>query len=152
MDSDFNIVCPTVLFGEQLGQTVPGNNYYSYRLEQLVSLQAVKCSTGAASCRRPDVSTYMFGLVLTAPNASSSDAQLSRDIIRAWAQFAATGSPGQLGSAQWAPAFLSNSFETQFMALNASNYRMVTGGFYEPTCDTFWKPKLFSLYRYGSDD
>ncbi|KAH9405685.1 hypothetical protein TYRP_001547, partial [Tyrophagus putrescentiae] len=82
------------------------------------------------------------------------ETKLSADMVRAWTNFAKHGDPGHWegsgsgngssNSVQWRGAFSgADHSSVQFMELNAHHYRMV-GGFYQKSCDGFWKAKLFA--------
>ena len=84
---------------------------------------------------------YVFGIPIMARGTSfyrKADEALSRVIMRAWLNFAKTGSPGKIGETQWEQG---SAISTQVMYLRNQHFRMVKGAFSE-SCDHFWKPKL----------
>lgn len=90
---------------------------------------------------------YLFSLATT--KADPELYQLSKDIIHAWTSFARSGVPGKLGASTttWEEAVGGNKavkdYRTRYLSLEANKYKMVDH-FFEATCDSFWKPKLFA--------
>ena len=76
---------------------------------------------------------------------TQTDLKLSKDMIQAWTSFGKGGSVrGWFGKIAWARAFEKPTEpETKYMSLNSGNYKMVSG-FYNQTCNGFWKEKLFA--------
>ena len=141
------MVCPTILFGEAYAALQPTKRFYSYRLTQPLSVPYLGCEPSLGVCHVGDL-LYLFGapIALRGVLYSEDEYQLSRDMIRAWANFAKVGNPGRMGSVQWEEAFERNAAaapETSYMELNVKSYRMHRG-FYRATCDSFWKPKIFA--------
>jgi len=90
---------------------------------------------------------YMFGMPVRMEGLvfSPAETKLSRDMLRAWTNFAKEGHPGKMDHVKWhqalehptknAPHFVN------FMALD-THYEMVDH-FYADKCDNFWKPRIF---------
>lgn len=86
----------------------------------------------------------LFYLFSIPDQKTVEEKELSQDMIRAWANFAKRGNPGSMRTVQWSEAFerTRNDTVTRYMALDSANYTMVDG-FYLPTCDNFWRPRIF---------
>lgn len=101
-------------------------------------------------CHAED-NTLVFGHPVVEPRRFTAiETKLSADMVRAWTNFAKHGDPGHWegsgssNNVQWSGAFAgADHSEVQFMELNAHHYRMVEG-FYQKSCDGFWKAKLFA--------
>ncbi len=144
-------VSPTILFGEEIARQQPKTRYYSYRLVQPSSVPAFGCPAGeGVVCHAIDVPpTFGVPIELQGIVYTDEEATLSRDMIRAWTNFAKSGHPGTVGSVEWKEAF-SRSADgtlsapaTSYIELNAHKYRMVDGR-YKANCDAFWKPRIFA--------
>ena len=130
-----------MFYSEQISHLAPSSNYYSYRLvKNYPSPNPIPAWMGV-----PHGLDQYYLFVIPSLAQDPEAVQLSKDMIRAWTNFAKTGHPGKMGQVQWTPALnpLTNkdSF-TEHMNLDSKNYKMVTK-FYSETCNSFWKPKLF---------
>ncbi len=146
---DHRITCPTILMSEAVAKHSKNSSsniaMYSYRLLQHFQFPGFPTVSWGGVAHAEDL-PYLF---LVSFLSSEADKQLSGNMIRAWANFAATGHPGSLKSAnstiQWTPALGPNNQKstTTFMSLLADGYQMVPN-YYQTTCEAFWKPKLFA--------
>lgn len=86
----------------------------------------------------------LFYLFSIPDQKTVEEKELSQDMIRAWANFAKRGNPGSMRTVQWSEAFerTRNDTVTRYMALDSANYTMVDA-FYLPTCDNFWRQRIF---------
>ena len=135
---DYHLVCPTILFGQQMAISMPHQKYYSYRLTHQ---STYGCRGWKGVCHGEDI-RYVFGIPGRFPSHNSNDYHLSIDMMKAWTMFAKYGQPGNMGHIQWEKA-LSKSATTEFMALEPNHYQMVDQ-FYKPVCEAFWKEKIFA--------
>lgn len=139
---DYNLVCPAILFAEQVSFLSPHCNYYSYRLTRNVVLPYSAVPSWAGVPHGTDL-YYLFAIPLLAKDAEAS--QLSRDMIQAWTQFAKSGHPGKVGGVEWTHAMnhLTNDPTTEHLNLDPADYKIVKKYFSE-VCNSFWKPKIFN--------
>ena len=101
----------------------------------------------------------LFYLFSIPDQKTTEEDQLSRDMIKAWANFARHGSPGVMGGGrggkggvQWEEAFgnsltlnstnLADKYVTSHMTLDPLNYTMIDA-FWKQSCDDFWREKIF---------
>lgn len=138
---DYQMVCPTILFGEEYAKHRPNGHYYSYRMMQMFPfLENIPSWIGVGHAQD---TIYMFLQSLLKRNI---DKQLSNDIIRVMTNFAKTGNPGMMNlnddTTKWVEAFKNddNHF-TQYMSWNASNYQMIDN-YYVKVCNEFWKSRI----------
>nr|XP_037272628.1 cholinesterase-like [Rhipicephalus microplus] len=82
---DLLYVCPTTVLAQYLSWGFE-NQVYTFRMNQRLSYSATKTMT-----RYEDVD-LLFGLPLRQPRASEAEKSFSREIIRAWSNFAKFGS------------------------------------------------------------
>jgi len=142
---DYHLVCPTLLFGEEYAREAKSkkHHYYSYRLMSAFPEGVMGCSGWMGVCHGQDVA-LVFGLPipLRAIAFTEQEAQLARDIIHAWTNFAKTGTPGKIGDMEWEEAITSKDHATRFMELDVKDYKMVSD-YYKETCDAFWNKRIF---------
>ena len=142
MWGDFNLVCPTVLFGEEFAKNSPANRVYSFRLMQ--PTPPAPNTPKWMGVTHGSVKSFLYS-----PQFAKLDPQysrLSQDMIHAWTAFAKTGTPSKMGgSVVWEQAVARNrsDFSTSYIHLEWGHYRMVPG-YFKQTCDSFWKPKIFA--------
>ena len=78
--------------------------------------------------------------------SNSTDEALSHVMIRAWSNFAKTGSPGSIGSVEWNQSVDKSNHQTytRIMELQetGTKFRMVENVF-KDICNGFWKNKIF---------
>lgn len=132
------ITCPTILYGEQFARGSK-KNIHAYRLDLPIT------DTWVGVFHGTDV-YYLFIIPRFPYYYSNAAFKLSKDMIRAWSQFAYTGQPGKMENIPWTSALnkkIENS-TVSFMSLDSNNYRMVDN-FYQNNCDNFWKNKIFKL-------
>lgn len=142
--ADFHITCPEIFFAEALVKSSPGSKLFSYRVTQQ---QSRGCKGWMDVCHAED-NGLVFGHPVMSPRQYTPlELRLSTDMVTAWTNFAKHGKPGKwsTGNVSWTGAFSSGGDHSSvtFMELNANHYRMVEG-FYQKTCDGFWKAKLFA--------
>lgn len=137
---DYHLVCPTILFGEQVAKTLGSkHHFYTYRLVQPLK-HYVQCHGWMGVCHAEDV-LYLFGMPLRKPSLEPSETQLSRDMIESWTSFAKTG---QIQNLPWKESLNPNESNpsARYMSLDSRDYKMVSD-YFKTLCDTFWKPHLF---------
>lgn len=139
---DYILTCPTILFTQQLAEhSPPGNRYYSYRLMNGLHGKIPAQKWMGVMHGQDWLVFFKVPFVRTA-----EEAQLSNDVISAFASFISTGDPGKIGGqkVQWLQAFNATSPQkvTRHMSLKiAQQYGMVSGQ-YHRACDQFWKDKI----------
>lgn len=140
---DFHLICPTVLFGEELATAsrVHNSTFYSYRLEEHMSdpLLPIPYSTWMGVLHGEDLN-YLFSIPF---QGKAEERQLSADMIRAWTTFAKTGHPSEMGGHKWNSALdhQHQIISTRFMYLRSGQYKIVDN-FTKANCNAFWKPKM----------
>ena len=143
---DYHLICPTVLFGEAFAKATPANTHYSYRLMLPLTMPVMGCKGWMGVCHAEDV-LYMFGLPVRMEGISftESETKLSRDMLRAWANFAKMGHPGKMDHVKWHQslehATKNKPQYVNFMALD-TKYEMVDH-YFADKCDAFWRPRIF---------
>ena len=143
---DSNLVCPTILFGEEYAKHLSSiNHVYAYRLMQTVPFLAThgpKWIVNSVPHGIDVVYLFMFELLQSNPYLR----ELSIKMIQEWTVFAKTGKVSYIpgASSHWLEAFdrEAKDYSTRYYHLESSNYKFVSGYFKE-TCDAFWKPKIF---------
>ncbi|KAH9402134.1 hypothetical protein TYRP_016708 [Tyrophagus putrescentiae] len=116
---DYILTCPTILFAQQLAEhSPPGNRYYSYRLMNGLHGKIPAQKWMGVMHGQDWLVFFKVPFVRTA-----EEAQLSNDVISAFASFISTGDPGKIGGQK------------------AQQYGMVSGQ-YHRACDQFWKDKI----------
>lgn len=144
---DYNLQCPTVFFGQTVAMKNSNKNVYSYLFSKSPERFHTwkECIGYMGVCHGDDVNIlFGFPIKLRGVVFSEEEYQLSLDMIRAWAKFADTGKPGNIGNVEWRPA-LDHSKPNptvSFMNLNSVDYKMVDD-YYVPVCDNFWREKIF---------
>ena len=140
---DYKIVCPTILFGEEMAKLSPNHHYYTYRLMQpLTTISVFNCQDWMGVCHGEDV-VYLFGIPLRFRLIFTKDeTKLSKDMIKAWTEFAKTGNIRKIDGVEWIESITANDPHARIMELKANNYKMVSD-FFKEKCDQFWKPKIF---------
>jgi len=139
---DLNIVCPSIIFGEELTKQLPMTSHvYAYRLMQAVpggnfgfpTVKWIGVSHGQ------DI-IYLFMPQLT--NQTPAAHQLSHRMIEDWTTFAKVGHPE---NALWRESFRreANDFNTRYFHLETGHLKLVSGYFKE-TCEKIWKPIIFT--------
>lgn len=137
---DTQLVCPSILFGEELArQSPPGKRVYAYRLMQV--------SKNLFGLPQPDWMGVIHGSDVTylfLPQLLQSDAaqnELSRKMLQAWTNFAKTGSSP---ADNWTEAVNreAGDFSTRHFHLEAGKFAMVEVPSFKEVCEQFWKPKL----------
>jgi len=79
------------------------------------------------------------------PWAQLAEDPLSKDMIRAWTNFAKTGQPGKMGTVEWESAFTNyHQPETKYMHLHSGSYKMVAGAYVE-VCDNVWRQRIIGV-------
>ena len=140
---DYKVVCPTILFGEEVAKSRPTQQTYTYRLMQpLTSVQLFKCHGWMGVCHGEDY-IYLFGLPLRFQDIfTKEETQLSIDMILAWTDFAKTGKISKINGVEWTESIVANDPYARIMELKANDYKMIPN-FFKEKCDQFWKPKIF---------
>ncbi|XP_054155741.1 cholinesterase-like [Oppia nitens] len=146
---DYNMACPTVVFGREFALHSQGNRVYAFRVTHPPTIPVFpNCKGWMGVCHGDDVLLlFGFPIRLRGITFTESDYQISRDMIQAWAEFARTGSPSKMGSANWSEAIdrQSDSPYTKYMDLNPNNYSMVSD-YYKESCEGLWL-KLWNVKK-----
>ncbi|KAI2809727.1 Cocaine esterase [Blomia tropicalis] len=136
LTGDFSIICPTILFGEEVIAHDNGEHrFYSYRLMQKSKKIDSMFDKWMGIVHGSDV-PYIFLSDLIEP--SSPDEELSHDMIKAWSNFAKTGSPGSIGSVEWKQSIANRSDKhsyTRVMELKSSEFHMEDNVFKHDFCN-----------------
>src|SRR5699024_1913709 len=91
-----NLVCPTILFGEEFARHSQTEHIYSYRLMQPIPVPGMAPLPKWMGVTHAQDQVYLFMSQTT--THSMPHLQLSQDMIHAWTAFAKTGKPSKLGS------------------------------------------------------
>ncbi|KAI2801626.1 hypothetical protein BLOT_009440 [Blomia tropicalis] len=141
---DFILTCPSILFGEEFySHSAQKQPTYSYRLMQASDTMNTFFPKWIGV---PHATDLFFLFPDPSVHLSPREAALSHVMIRAWSNFAKTGSPGPIGSVEWEQSVGgdANLAYTSVMELQemGTKFRMVNNLF-KDTCDAFWKNKIF---------
>ncbi|KAJ6223432.1 hypothetical protein RDWZM_001977 [Blomia tropicalis] len=141
---DFMLTCPTILFGEEYFSHSTGkHSIYSYRLMEPSDTTKKFLPKWVGV---PHASDLYFLFPSSSMLLSAREEALSHVMIRAWSNFAKTGSPGSIGSVEWKQSVggADHLAYTRVMELQeiGTKYRMMENQF-KNTCNAFWKNKLF---------
>lgn len=90
---DFDMICPTVLFGELAAKWNKNNNSYSYMLAHSYQhiIKVGKHLQDVLGVTHTDDLFYIFGKPIRDKTTSKENKQMSYDLINAWTTFAKTG-------------------------------------------------------------
>src|SRR5699024_7330358 len=112
-----NLVCPTILFGEEFAKNSPTSHVYAYRFMQTIPLPLPFTPKWIGVYHGAD---HMFLFQHENTKNDPKYYHLSQDMIHAWTAFAKTGTPSKMGgSVVWQEAVARNSsdFSTSYMHL-----------------------------------
>ncbi len=139
---DLNIVCPSVIFGEELIRQLPMTSHvYAYRLMQVAPMGDLGFPTYKWMGVSHGQDIFYLFLPQLAKNIPAAH-QLSHRMIEDWTTFAKVGHPQ---NALWRESFHreTNDFNTRYIHLEVGHFRLVSGHFKE-TCEKIWKPIIFT--------
>ncbi|KAM4037645.1 acetylcholinesterase [Anomaloglossus baeobatrachus] len=139
---DHNVICPMVHFAGKVSEF--GNKVYAYYFDHRASNIAWPQWMGVPHGYEIE---FVFGLPLEPKlNYTKQEAELSRRMMRYWANFARTGDPNENTNGRTSKWPLYTATEQSYLALNNKPYQNMQG-LRVQTC-TFWNrflPKLLNI-------